>query len=208
MTQPLVIGTAAAVPLAEALDATFEPLPNLAFGPEWAGAETLEEWRSRTAAGPRADRIVVAAWTADLRPRPLVDRSLDEWVTAFEEPFALWFAALSAACARGDDDGTVVAVVDRPAPVHSAGWGAEAAVADAVEVTVRSLARAEGGRGVRVNAVSTPRRADTPTSAQVALPGTLFTGSLDEVVGTVSLLLSPDAAGVTATSVATGWGRS
>jgi NAD(P)-dependent dehydrogenase (short-subunit alcohol dehydrogenase family) len=70
---------------------------------------------------------------------------------------------------------------------------------------VRSLAAAEGGRGVRVNAVLSARPVASPALTGSA-PLTTFPGRVDvEIAGAVRMLLSDDSAGITGTAlVATG----
>ena len=105
--------------------------------------------------------------------------------------------------------GAIVAVVERPPPLDAAGWGPASAVADAAENMVRSLARSEGGRGVRVNAVTTPVRLQHPPLVDPAPSLATFPGTVGrEVVGAVRMLLGDDAAGVTGTVVHADCGRS
>ena len=126
-----------------------------------------------------------------------------------EVALARWFAALGVAVRRCADGGAVVAVIERPPPLDAAGRGAASAVADAAEALVRSLARSDGPRRVRVNAVTTPTRLVAPPviDPPPALPS--FPGSVDvEVAGAVRLLLCPDGAGITGTVVHADCGRS
>jgi NAD(P)-dependent dehydrogenase (short-subunit alcohol dehydrogenase family) len=157
-----------------------------------------------------AAAVVVAVWSeAVAEPAGLATLGLDEWMARAEEPLARWFTALGVAARRCADGGAIVAVVEKPAPLDCAGWAAEAGVADAVEAMVRSLARSEGGRGVRVNAVTTPTRLVPATVVDPAPSLASFPGTVaDEVAGAVRLLLSADAGGVTGTVVNADCGRS
>ena len=130
------------------------------------------------------------------------------WLARAEEPIARWVFALGVAAARCADGGAIVAVVDRPAALDCAGFAPEAAVADAACALVRSLARSEGARGVRVNAIVTsarlaPTRPLDPPPALASFPGTYER----EVAGAVRLLLSADASGVTGQALAADCGR-
>jgi NAD(P)-dependent dehydrogenase (short-subunit alcohol dehydrogenase family) len=196
--------------------ADLETVPTLA-APEraadalaWPWADELDRWRNAAGAGPTADQIVVAAWVADVgEPAPLVSLSVDAWMARSEIPFARWFAAMGVAARRCADHGSVVAVIERPPPLDAALWAPESGLADAVESMVRSLARAQGSRGVRVNAVTTPLRLHRPPVVDPApslatFPGTMAT----EVLGAVRMLLGPEAAGVTGTVVHADCGRS
>jgi hypothetical protein len=188
---PLVIGTAAARSLSEALGAEFSEVPAVEFGPSWSDGPAVEEWRNDLAAGSPAADLVVAIWPSTPQAAPVVGQGLAHWVETMEEPFALWFAALSAAAERCADNGQVVAVVDRPDPKSAAGWGAQAAVADAVEVMGRSLSLIHEGRNVRVNTVTTPARL-------TGLPGDQAGADL---VATVAMLLSQSVVGMNASAV-------
>ncbi|HEX7136115.1 MAG TPA: SDR family oxidoreductase [Iamia sp.] len=198
--------------LADGLAADVLPLPPEPSlpGPTWPWAEELEAWRTAAMAGPAVDAVVVAAWvTAPSGPVPLADVGLDEWVARGEAPLARWFAALGVAARRAADGGSVVAVVERPAPLDCADRAAETGVADAVLAMARSLARSEGGRGVRVNVVTTGARLVPATVVDPAPPLATFPGTVGtEVVGAVRMLLGPDAAGVTGTVVHADCGRS
>lgn len=198
--------------LGAALGAAIEPIPVLTddagLGWEWAGV--LETWREAASAAAPSPRIAVAAWTGDLADRrPLTDIAVDEWCARAEVAIARWCAALGAAARRCCDGGAIVAVIERPPPLDCGGWGPETAVADAVEAMVRSLARAEGGRGVRVNAVTTPVRLRRLPVVDPPPALSSFPGSVDvEVSGAVRMLLAPDAAGVTAAVIDADCGRS
>ncbi len=210
----LLLGSSApeVASLATALDATHvllalpDPPPRtrgrmrperVTISPEFGGGEAVRA-------------VVVAMWTeAVAEPAGLATLSSEEWVARAEEPLARWFTALGVAARRCADGGAIVAVVERPAPLDCAGWAAEAGVADAVEAMVRSLARSEGGRGVRVNAVTTPTRLVPATVVDPAPSLPTFPGAVeDEVAGAVRLLLADDAAGVTGTVVHADCGRS
>lgn len=136
----------------------------------------------------------------------LADR---DWFDRLEVPFGRWYAAMGVAARRCADGGTIVAVIERPPPLDCAGRTAETGLADAVESMVRSIARAEGSRDVRVNAVTTPTRLAperivAPAPSLARYPGTVD----DDVVGAVRLLLHDGAVGVTGAIVDADDGRS
>jgi hypothetical protein len=176
----------------------------------WGWADALETWRTAAAAGAPSPRVVVAPWTAPApEPRPLAELDLDTWVARGEVALARWIAAFGVAKARCADGGAIVALVDRPAPLDCAGWAPETGVADAVEALTRSLARSEGPRGVRVNAVTTPARLTTGAVVDPPPPLGAFPGSVRlEAAGAVRLLLDPDALGLTGTVLHADCGRS
>lgn len=195
--------------LAQALDAELELLPAEADRGNWVWAEELEEWRSAALSKPSRERIVVAAWPETLIEAPLVDVDFADWERRSEQPLARWAAALGVASARCADGGSVVAVVDGPTSLESAGWVPETAVAEGVRALTRSLALAEGSRGIRVNTVSTPTRLPLAGPIEPAPPLPSFPGSLEQdVAGAIRLLLSPDASGVTGSVVFADAGRS
>ena len=97
------------------------------------------------------------------------------------------------------DDGAVVALVEAPAPIDSAGWTPECGVAEGAIVLARSIAQSEGERGVRVNAVTTCTRLGGGELAPAPALAERYPGSIvGEVSGAVRLLLSDDARGMTA----------
>jgi len=197
--------------LARNLGADVELVPTALAGAAGAAAagEELDAWRARAAAGPRAVKVVVAPWTTPPSSAPLAALDLDGWTDRAELALARWVAALGAAKARCADGGAIVALVDRPAPLDAAGWAPECGVADAVEALTRSLARSEGPRGVRVNAVTTPARLTHGPVVAPAPPLDAFPGSvLLEAAGAVRLLLDPDALGLTGTVLHADCGRS
>jgi NAD(P)-dependent dehydrogenase (short-subunit alcohol dehydrogenase family) len=103
----------------------------------------------------------------------------------------------------------IVAVIEKPAPLDCAGWAAETALADGVEALIRSLARSEGPRGVRCNAVTTPARLTMPPVVAPAPSLSSFPGRIDrEVVGAVRMLVSDDAVGITGVILDANCGRS
>jgi hypothetical protein len=202
--------------LAEALDAELLPVPALSLGAaavvaeglEWGWAAQLDEWRSSHSHGPAVDRIVVAPWDPDVAWSPLDDVDLDGWMARCEVPLARWWAAMGVAARRCADGGAIVAVVEAPPPIDSSGWAPAAAVAEAAENMVRSLAHAEGHRGVRANTVTTPVRLQHSPLVDPQPPLANFPGTIaGEVAGAVRLLLDGDAAGVTAGVVHADSGR-
>ncbi|MCD9622954.1 SDR family oxidoreductase [Rhabdothermincola salaria] len=210
LAPPLVLSTAEATALADVLGGPVVTVPVPSGGGEgWAWADDLDAWRGQHVTGERAERVVVAVWAPVAAPRPVVDVDLAAWIDEAEVPLAAWCAALGVAASRVADSGTIVAVAERPAPLDCAGHGAAAAVADGVEALVRSLARSEGPRGVRVNLVTTPTRLapDHPVAPAPSLashPGTIE----GEVAGAVTMLLGSGTGGVTGTVVHADCGRS
>jgi hypothetical protein len=174
-----------------------------------ARADALEAWRARELAGAARAGLVVAL-PSDSRAAPAPVRATEPaaWLARAEDPIARWAFALGVAAARCADGGAIVALVDRPAPLDCAGLAPEAAVADAVCALVRSLARSEGARGVRVNAVVTSARLAPARPAPPPPPLARFPGTLErEVAGAIRLLLADDASGVTGQSLAADCGR-
>jgi len=199
---PLVIAcdVPAARSLADALAGEFVAVPS--------ASEALERWRECELGETTRNSVAVAPWAAQLESRPVLDTPGDAWLARAEAPIARWVFALGVAAARCADGGAIVAVVERPAPLDCAGFAPEAAVADAACALVRSLARSEGPRGVRVNAVVTSARL-APVKPVAPLPALAsFPGSLAcEVAGAVRMLLTSDASGVTGQVIAADCGR-
>lgn len=190
------IGTASpdAACLARALDpgSTMTcPEPPAAESWSWDWADLLTAWRAEIEGLGPAGRVVVCTWPNGVPAAPLVDLAPVQWRQHVEWPTALWFSTLVAAAGRCAEGGSLVAVVDRPPAVDAIGHGAAVTVADGVTNVVRSLAAAEGERGVRVNAVI------------ASLPGPVEI----EVAGAVRMLLSDDAVGITGTAVSATGGR-
>jgi NAD(P)-dependent dehydrogenase (short-subunit alcohol dehydrogenase family) len=198
----LLIGSAGADVrrLAAALDAALLALPDEAtrVAAEWSWADELERWRASESAGPKAERIAVAAWPAEQIGGPSTGLDVAAWELRTEQRLARWAVALGVAVARVADGGSIVAVAEGPTPLECSGWAPETAIAEGVRALARSLALSEGGRGVRVNTVSTPARFPFEELVHPAPPMPTFPGTLErEVAGAVRMLLSADAAGVT-----------
>lgn len=220
MTDVLLVGSATAEVevLCEGLsaDMVVVPAPRRApaitttDAPDWPWAAALDAWRAEACAAPVYPRIVVAVWDEDVgSPAPLATLGLEGWFARHEAPLARWFAAMGVASRRCAGGGAIVAVIERPSPLDCAGWAAETALGDAVESMVRSLARAEGSRNVRVNAVTTPTRLAPEHLVDPAPPLARYPGSVDpDVLGAVRLLLDDGAIGVTGTVVDVDAGRS
>ena len=160
---------------------------------------------------PRSPRPNVWWCARGLRRRPAFRWSKSttaQWLQTVEWPTALWFTTLVAAAATCRDEGSVVAVVDRPATLDAIGQAPVVAVADGMLNLVRSLAAQEGGRGVRVNAVVTSLNTDVSALPGAAPPLASFPGRVDvEVAGAVRTLLSTDALGMTGIALPVTCGR-
>ena len=187
---PLALVGGPARVLADLVGATAVEVPDVEFDPAWADGPELERWRTDVAAGPKVDCVVVAPWGEAPERSALVDLSPDRWMASMEVPFARWFVALAAGTDRCADDGQVVAVVDRPPAKEAAGWSTVCAVADAVEVMIRSFAMIHQDRRVRVNLVTTPARLPSGPAAE-----------LGPVAAAVAMLLDDHRSRVTATVV-------
>lgn len=198
------------VELAAELGAEWHDVPLFTRGgAEWSFAADLDAWRAALANGDRWKAVAVAPWIPPSAPCAVVGVDLDTWIDRVEAPLAIWAGALGAGVARCADGGVVVAVVERPSPLDAAGRGAESSVADGVEALVRSLARAQGRRGVRVVAVTTPLRIGPEVLVDPAPSLADYPGAMArEVAGAVRLMLSPDAAGLTGTALHADCGRS
>jgi hypothetical protein len=154
----LVIGTTPAAWLATELGAEFSQLPGSTFDSSWSTGDELEAWRSAALENPKVSEVVVAVWQEQLVNLPVIDTDLDDWLAGLETPFAGWYVALTVGAALCDEGGRLVAVVDQPGAMAAAGWGSTAALADAVEITARSLAEFHRPRGVQLNRVITEAR--------------------------------------------------
>ncbi len=218
MTTPLVLGLdeELAQSIAAAIHGELLVQPNVDCQPnvdddsvDWQWADPLEGWRTLANDGPNADQIVVALFPEVSDPASLDAIDLASWVERCEVSLARWIAALGVAQQRCADGGTIVAIVDRVAPLDSAGRSAETSVSDAVEALVRSLARSEGARGVRVNLVTTPARLTRLPVVDPQPPLKSFPGSIEgQVISTCRMLLSDDAAALTSTVLHVDGGRS
>jgi enoyl-[acyl-carrier-protein] reductase (NADH) len=218
MSKPvLLLGTASPEieVLVEALGAdliSLPPMPSTEAGElskSWSWAKELEQWRERTLTGARYQKIVVAIWQQEQVGQVLVETELPQWTQRCEVPIAWWAVALGCAQSLCSENGAVVVLIEMPSALDSENWTAEVAVAEAAVALTRSLARAEGARGIRFNAVTTPVRM-TGNQILVAPPPPLdtFPGRLDrEVVGAVRLLLQDDACGLTGTVLHADGGR-
>ncbi len=189
--------------LAKALDADFERLPSV------EAPESFESWRmDALAARASSRRIVVAVWNDSAAPGELLGVDADAWRKRFELPYLLWNFALGVAGQQASDGGAIVAVVQSPAALDCPGWTPEFAIADGLLALVRSVAAAEGARGVRANLVTTP--VGLVEGEVVAPPPPLsdFPGTIEEhVAGAVRMLLSSDAQGLTGRVLAADGGR-
>lgn len=212
MTEPLVIG----LDESEVRSIAADIGGHLLVQPEvdgrstdWRWADALHIWRDATIDGPTAAAVVVALLPEPAEPAPHDQIDIDSWVGRCELIIARWIAALGVAQRRCIDGGVIIAVVDRAAPLDCAGRSTETAVADAVEALVRSLARSEGPRGVRVNLVTTPSRVTTGPVVDPRPPLAAFPGSIaGDVIPTCRMLLSTDANALTGSVLHVDAGRS
>ena len=206
----IVSSSTEALLLAKLTDAQVIETPRFDVVDEsWGFAEMLDEWRGLVIKGPQHSQVIVAPWVESLHAGTLDDIAMTNWIERFEAPLAMWTAALGAASRLCADGGVIVAVVDKPSPLDTSGWLPETAVADAVEALVRSLARSEGKRGVRVNAVTTPCRTSLEPVVAPAPSLRTFPGTVDiEVAGAVRLLFADDACGLTGVVLSADCGRS
>ncbi len=193
------------------LKATMRLLPDLedADNELWPWSDTLQQWREAAVSGHHAQRIVVMIWPHQQAIAHCSDTDFASWSRRAETPLAQWFTALGCAQQLCSDGGSVVALVERPAPLDSSGRAPEVAVAEGVIALIRSLAKSEGNRGVRFNAVTTPLRLSptklvNPAPALATYPGQL----LREALGAVRMMLGADSCGVTGSAVHADCGRS
>lgn len=212
----LLIGTdiPAVTLLAEALSAERMLLPEQLSvdgeaGGDWPWSDRIEQWRQSALARAPCSHIVVAVWQNSPAPKALVETDLQRWVQRSEAPLAGWMVALDCARHLCADGGSIVAVVETPARLDSEDWAPERAVAEAVAALARSLARSEGARGVRVNAVATPGRSAPAEPIGPAPSLSTFPGRIErEVSGAVRALLDDNACGVTGAMLDADCGRS
>lgn len=206
--RPLLFATEAeaTLRLAMSLDAEFVALP-FASAPE-----EFEQWRSRAAEAEPREHVIVAPWLVDPEPPEQAELThIDpaQWRRRFELPYLLWNFALGAASRRVADGGAIVGVVQSPAALDAPGWTPESAISDGVLALIRSLAAAEGVRGVRSNLVTTPIGLIEGDLVAPAPPLAGFPGTIEEhVAGAVRTLLGPDAIGLTGRVLSADGGRS
>jgi hypothetical protein len=195
MTSPrLVIGTNPAAWMATELDAELTLLPGTTFDSTWSTASEVEAWRSAVLDGPKMSEVVVAVWQEQVVNLPVLDTDLDDWLSGLETPFARWYVAMTVGAALCDDGGRLVAVINRPSAMAAAGWGSPAAIADAVEITARSLAELHRPRGVQLNQVITEDRLMDDT-------GYTDAGSRAQLTAAVRVLLEDRAWSSTLSSI-------
>lgn len=203
--RPLLMATEAdaTLRLAKALDADFEPLPAA------SEPEAFEAWRSEAMRGAPRAQIVIAPWLVAPSQAELMRVDSADWRRRFEQPYLLWNFALGAASRRITDGGALVGVVQAPAALDAPGWTPELAIADGVFSLIRSLAAAEGSRGVRANLVNTPIGLVEGEVIAPAPPLAGFPGTIEQnVAGAVRTLLCSDAIGLTGRVLAADGGRS
>jgi len=188
--------------LATGLDADFVSLPDL------TSPETFEAWRARVLAGDARERVIVSVWPPATDADDLVELDAEAWARRFEQPYLLWNFALGAAAKRAADGGRVVAVCQAPAGLDAPGRTPELAIADGVLSLVRSVAAAEGPRGVCANLVTTPIGLVQGDLVAPAPPLDGFPGTIEtHVVGAVRTFLAADIEGLTGRVLAADGGR-
>jgi NAD(P)-dependent dehydrogenase (short-subunit alcohol dehydrogenase family) len=154
------------------------------------------------------DAVVVCTWPSTAHAEAAVTIGLDDWTRLVEWPIACWTSALAGAVSSCADGGSVVAVVELPAALDVAGHLAHVVVGEAVSAHARSLALAEGRRGVRVNVVSTELMSAPERPMGSPPPLATFPGRAEhEVAGAVRWLLDPASSGVTGTVLRADCGR-
>ncbi|HPG27216.1 MAG TPA: hypothetical protein PLW10_16395 [Myxococcota bacterium] len=203
--RPLLLATDADAThaLAKGLDAELHALPSP------SRPEVFEGWRAEVLTGAPRRAIVVAPWRTEVEADRLDALDLERWKTRFELPFLLWCFALGAAGRRCADGGAIVALAQTPAALDAPGLTPELAIGDGVLSLVRSVAAAEGARGVRANLVTTPIGLVGPDVIAPTPPLAGFPGRVEShLIGAVRMLLSPDAAGLTGRAVSADGGRS
>lgn len=167
-----------------------------------------EAWRAEQLGAECCDRVVVALWPEVQQLADVADLGADRWAERCDDVLLLWSVVLGAASRRCADSGSLVSVIESPAPRDSAGWSPEFALAEGVIALTRAVAQAEGERGVRANVVTTPFRMGETATALPGPPLRSFPGNLQsEVSGAVWLLLGEEAVGVTASVIAADCGR-
>ena len=189
--------------LARCLDAEVRALPPV------DRPDTFEGWRTEILSIEPRKRIVVSLWRSAEPAQDLVELDGDEWIRRFEAPYLLWNFALGAAGRLCSDGGAIVAVNQAPAALDAPGRTPELAIADGVFSLVRSVAAAEGPRGVRANLVTTPIGLVDANLIAPSPPLDGFPGTIEShVAGAVRSFLSEDAAGLTGRVLSADGGRS
>lgn len=175
----------------------------------WSWQDELAQWEQTASAGDTHSRVVVCCWDPDVgSARSFVDVGAGEWIAEVEQRMTLWFLAVRAAARRCADGGSLVVVVERPSALDSIGWAPLVAAAEGVISVTRSVAAAQGKRGLRANAVTTELWTAPDEMLGMAPPLGVFPGRIDhEVVGAIRYLLSDDACGVTASVTTPDGGR-
>lgn len=148
-------------------------------------------------------RVVVAASTvaAALRPRPVADVDEDEWEQLCDAPIRATLHTLQAARAVLPTGGRILTVVPVLAMTGASGLVALCTAGEAQRVLTKSAARQWSGDGITVNVVA----ADVATLGGGALGGhapalgepSLPEAEGDDLMATIGMLLSEDAARTT-----------
>ena len=157
----------------------------------------------------RPSAVVLCTWPSSVPATRAVDIDDDAFRRAVEGPLGRWILALAQLARWCDDDGSVVVVVERPTGLDTPGRLAHTVLAEGLVAYARSLAHAEGARGVRVNTVTTALHTTPDVLLGQRPPLPTFPGRVDvEVAGAVRMLLGSDACGITGTMLHADCGRS
>ncbi|MEO6988578.1 MAG: SDR family oxidoreductase [Aquihabitans sp.] len=197
--------------LAAALEAKLAPVAPTVSTPDldWNWSDDLDAWASDLHSQIDTDRVAVCTWKAGSAPRPLAERTPDDWVLDVEAELATWVLAIGAAARSCTSGGSVVVVVERPSPLDADGRTAELTVAEGLVAFTRSAALVHGERNVRVNVVTTALFTAPDDLLGLAPPLPSFPGTVKhEVAGAVRSLWSEDACGISGTVVRADGGRS
>jgi NAD(P)-dependent dehydrogenase (short-subunit alcohol dehydrogenase family) len=187
------------------------PVPSASDGDAvgtWPWADALDAWRSDVHSRLQpATSAVVCTWGDPPTRRPFRTVDASGWAR-FEAEWAAWLVALQLSLESCADGGAVVLVTELPVALDAEGFAVEVALSQGLVSFARSLAAAEGRRGVRVNSVTT----ELWTAPKVLVGSQPFLaqfpgGAQAEVAGAVRMLLGADAAGVSGWTVPADCGR-
>jgi NAD(P)-dependent dehydrogenase (short-subunit alcohol dehydrogenase family) len=160
-------------------------------------------FKAATAAGPIVAAVHAHVPPDALQPRPLVEIADDEWDDLADAPVRATLVTLQLARGHLQAGGRMVVVVPAVALVGQDGLVPLCTAGEAQRVLAKSAARRWGADGLTVNIVA----ADLADLGDLAAGGTtdsattrgpaLPTGSGDDLVDAISLLLEPAAARIT-----------